>query len=108
MTAGDWSRLLHLSLDCGPEVRRLVARAFADTCERDKVPAGYVTLTEAARLAGVSKGSIHHAATRGAIRSQRLMPKPGRSSVLLVLHRGDVEAYEPRAYPRRKAARRGR
>jgi hypothetical protein len=107
MTAMDWSRLLSLSLECGPEVRRLVGRAFADSCAIDRAPPGYVTLTEAARIAGVSKGSMCHAAKRGAVRSQRLMPPAGRSSIVLVLHRGDVEAYKPRAYPRKKV-RRGR
>ena len=108
MTAGDWSRLLHLSLDCGPEVRFLVGRAFADTCRGEEPPDGYIPLAEAAKLAGITKGSMHHAVTRGAIRSHRIMPPAGRTSVLLYLNRADVEAYKPRPCPRRKPVKRGR
>lgn len=70
----------------------------------DEVPPlgeDYVTLTEAAHLLGVSKGSVHHAITRGKLQACRLMPPVGRASLILVVRRADLESYEPRSYPRR-------
>lgn len=80
------------------QVERVRDGANAELARR--AAADYVTLTEAARLLGISKGSVHHAVTRGEIRSLRLMPPEGRSSIVLLVHRGDVVAYEPRVYPR--------
>ena len=36
--------------------------------------------------------------------SLRLMPPEGRSSIVLLVHRGDVVASEPRVYPRAERA----
>lgn len=81
-----------------------VARLDGLGVRPNKPEAEWITLAQAAALKGISKGSIHHAVTRGAVRSKRLMPPGGRASVVLLLRRTDVEAYQPRAYPR-KAAR---
>lgn len=56
------------------QVERVRDGANAELARR--AAADYVTLTEAARLLGISKGSVH------------------------LVHRGDVVAYEPRVYPR--------
>ncbi len=61
----------------------------------------YVSLTEAARILGVSKGSVHSAVARGRLRARRLMPPAGRASLVLLVRRADLEDYEPRNYPRR-------
>lgn len=61
----------------------------------------YVTLAEAARILGLAKGSVHHAVTKGKLKARRLMPPPGRASLVLMVRRADLEVYEPRSYPRR-------
>lgn len=60
----------------------------------------FVTLTEASRILGISKGSVHYAITHGKLEARRLVPPPGRSSLILLVRRADLANYKPRNYPR--------
>lgn len=61
-----------------------------------QISTDYMTVTEAARLKGVSRAAIYQAIREGRLPHHRI------SGVTTVLARKDVEAYEPRGNNRRQ------
>ncbi len=90
------------------DVERLMVDASAELHRRADLERCWTTLGGAAKRLGISKGSVHHAIDRGALRARRLLPHHGRSSIVLLVHMDDVERYVPRPYPRERLAIRKR